>query len=212
MQLTHEQLIYAVVASVASRLSAQDQATLERAKFVYGAGSPHLHGVTYYERWKVGDATWPLIEVCAMGEESPCQLVGTTLHEAGHVLAGYGAGHGPDWKAACERLGLRKAKAAGTSYHWSRLAATLRHQFHDVELIDGAPSHGVGLPRTMTKTGHRPCTAVIGVKGGKSRGPGSGSRLIKVICFCGYTARISRRWLNVGAPICPTCRESMVES
>ncbi len=212
MQLSHEELIHAVVASAASRLPAKDKATLDHAKFVYGAGKPHLRGVTYYDRWKVGDATWPLIEVCAMGEETPCQLIGTTLHEIGHVLAGYGAGHGPEWKATCDRLGLRQAKAAGTSYYWSRLATELRHQFHDVELIDGAPSNGVVLPRTVTRTGPRPCTAVIGVRGGKSRGPGSGSRLIKVACACGYTARVSRRWLNVGAPICPTCRVSMAES
>ena len=64
MQLTHEQLIHAVVVSVAAGLNPQNKTTLERAKFVYGAGKPHLRGVTYYDRWKVGDSTWPLIEVC----------------------------------------------------------------------------------------------------------------------------------------------------
>ena len=38
MQLTHEQLIHAVVASVASRLPTEDKATLDHARFVHGAG------------------------------------------------------------------------------------------------------------------------------------------------------------------------------
>jgi len=43
-----------------------------------------------------------------------------------------------------------------------------------------------------------------GTRGGKSKGPGSGSRLNKVCCeTCGYTARVSRKWLDVGAPHCP---------
>ena len=52
---------------------------------------------------------------------------------------------------------------------------------------------------------------VIGVRGGKSRGQGSGSRLKKVACgACGYTARVTTKWLDqAGAPLCPCNKEPM---
>lgn len=36
-------------------------------------------------------------------------------------------------------------------------------------------------------------------------------RLLKVECKCGYVARTTRKWLDRGAPICPTCNVSMVQ-
>ena len=37
------------------------------------------------------------------------------------------------------------------------------------------------------------------------------TRLIKTECpRCGYTARVARKWLDVGAPICPTDNVQMV--
>jgi hypothetical protein len=38
-----------------------------------------------------------------------------------------------------------------------------------------------------------------------------GTRLIKVSCQeCGYTVRVTRKWLEVGFPLCP-CGEVMAE-
>ena len=54
-----------------------------------------------------------VVEIAPAGEESLVQVAGTTLHELGHVLAGWGAGQGAEWKRACERLGLRRALGAG---------------------------------------------------------------------------------------------------
>ena len=51
-----------------------------------------------------------------------------------------------------------------------------------------------------------------GTRGGTSRGEGSGSRYLKVICpypGCGYQVRITRKWLALGAPLCPAGHGSM---
>jgi hypothetical protein len=49
-------------------------------------------------------------------------VAGTTLHELGHVLTGWGASHGPESKRACECLGLRRALAAGQCYLMASMA------------------------------------------------------------------------------------------
>lgn len=36
-----------------------------------------------------------------------------------------------------------------------------------------------------------------------------GSRLLKVECACGYVCRVTQKWLDVGAPICPECEIPM---
>ena len=42
------------------------------------------------------------------------------------------------------------------------------------------------------------------MRGGKSRGTGSGSRMIKCTCTtCGYAVRTTGKWLLICAPICP---------
>jgi len=40
----------------------------------------------------------------------------------------------------------------------------------------------------------------------------AGTRLIKVACpACGYTVRATRKWLEIGSPICPTDKIDMEE-
>jgi hypothetical protein len=44
----------------------------------------------------------------------------------GHVLPGLGTGHSAEWKRACERLGLRRAMAAGQRYALAAIAPDIR--------------------------------------------------------------------------------------
>jgi hypothetical protein len=187
------------------RLRADDRALIENIKLAYGTGPSGARGVTYYRAWQNGqEEPAPFVELCAFGEQDWVQLAGTTVHELGHVLAGFGAGHGKGWKDAAGRCGLRRALAAGQSYSLAAFAPDLRFAICELEKpADGEPNRkapsliGLGLKP-------RPCGAGIGTRGGKSKGPGSGSRLNKVCCeTCGYTARVSRKWLEVGAPHCP---------
>lgn len=190
MQFTHEQFVQAVAEIACSKLSSTDAAICANIKLAYGSGPDGTRGVTYYNRWGKADSKAPFVAINALYQESLVQLAGTTIHELGHVLAGWEAGHGPDWKAACEKLGLRRVKAAGTQYVWAMFDRDIR------SLIAGMPKPTDGEPQSLfgnaggyaigkRKTGPKPCTAGIGTHGGKSRGVGSGSRLRLFECDCG---------------------------
>jgi hypothetical protein len=165
-------------------------------KVVYGTGSGMgARGVTYYSTWKNGKpAPVDTVEVCAFGEESPVQLVGTTIHELAHVVAGYKAGHGAEWKATCSDLGLIDAEAAGMVYTWDAFDSRVREALQAIPTpTDGTPAAPwaaggsgplVPVPGMRPRSGPRPCPLGIGTRGGKSRGAGSGSRLRLWHCQC----------------------------
>lgn len=202
---THEQFVHEVAKLGIGLLPPDDAKQAGAAKLAYGAGQAGLRGVTYYKRWLAGESkeVQAFVEICAQGEESPVQLAGTTLHELGHVLAGHGAGHDKGWKEACERLGLRRVMAAGTMYRMSMFDPRIRAQIGALidRLNDGSP-HGqhalgygfapVGFVGPFRGLRVKPCSAGVGVRGGTSRGAGSGSRLRKYVCaHCGQILRAS---------------------
>lgn len=221
-QQTHEAFLHAVRRLAVARhtLTDPERAKLESAKLVYGAGERNgTRGVCYYEAWEGKPSErHPFVEVCASGEESVTQLAGTTLHELAHVLAGAKSGHGPAWKLEASRLGLRHAIAAGQHYVPADFAQDIRFALFYLSIpTDGRPALSTGLsffglPITR-RTNPAACPLGIGTRGGVSRGAGSGSRLLKVVCpsGCGYNVRVTRKWLTVGAPICPTDNVPMVE-
>lgn len=185
--------MHAVGMLAKARLTARgDVEKLEAIKLVYGSGLRGTRGVTFFNRWKSGgvdSALQPFVEVSAFGQESWIQLAGTTIHELAHVLAGFEAGHGPDWKAACKRLGLNAAKAAGTAYCLASFAPDLRFAIAALPKPDeGEPVRDLGaIPGALPVS----CRAGIGTRGGKSRGPGTGSRLRLWACQCGCKVRVA---------------------
>ena len=129
------------------------------------------------------------------------------------MTAGHGAGHSKAWKDQCAKLGLRLAKAAGHSYQLAsfdpdlRLAIAALPKPDDGEPVTalGAGLIGLGPQGLITL---KPCGAGLGTRGGKSY---SATRQLRVHCpTCGYVARVSRKWLDVGTPHCPT-HGAMVE-
>ena len=182
---THLEYIKQVAALVTAKLPEDDRRKLE-AQITYSMGQPGLRGVTYYGAWQNGgDEAIPFVEVCAAGEENDVQLAGTTVHELAHVLAGRGAGHSAKWKAACDRLGLRLAMAAGNVYSMAQFDSSLRIAIAGlISPTDGKPVGMVGRHRIGKGAKAKACPVGIGTRGGKSRGIGSGSRLRKYICEC----------------------------
>lgn len=181
-------------------LTDEQIADIEHAKLVYGRGHITLRGVTQYGAWKNGRDSDELVEVCALGEESWEQLAGTTIHELAHVASGLGAGHSRAWKTNCIALGLRTAKAAGTTYKRAMFAPEVRHALAALPLpTDGLPKSQMdALGRLVIA---RPCAAGIGTRGGKSVGPGSG-RLRKYECEHGQIVRASTDGLQARCLVC----------
>jgi len=180
---THEGYLHETREVFAWRLDEPERVKLLGAELLYGAGRPSVFGICFYGRWK-REQIHDVIEISAFNEESIEQLWETMGHEAAHVLAGYDAGHGPEWKAAAKRLGLRRPSAAGRA----------GSQDLDPELIsvlcqipvpqDGKPvTCSEPAVRTVTGSGST-CPLGIGSQGGESRGPGSGSRLRLFMCEC----------------------------
>src|SRR3546814_17900148 len=114
---------------------------------VYGSGPNGTRGVTYFKRWQNGHPEpVPFVEICAGCEESWVQLAGTTIHELAHVIAGFEAGHGPAWKEACRKLGLRHCPAAGTEYRLANFGGRLRMAHRQPRTPDEGPDVTRGVP------------------------------------------------------------------
>ncbi len=183
-ETTHEAFVQAIRDVVADRVA--DAAARERltgAKLVYGAGVGGIRGICYYEAWDNGQAR-EFIEISARGQESNVQLAGTTVHELAHALAGHGCGHGPEWKAACRVLGLSVAQAAGQAYSAEHFAPDVWETIASLpQPSDGRPAFNGTMPRAPRGAAGS-CPMGIGSRGGRSRGPGSGSRLRLWVCGC----------------------------
>lgn len=189
---THEAYLHTVRDIVIGRalergtITETEAEKLAHTKLVYGVGHG-ARGVCYYDAWDHGAHRSEVVEITALGEESWVQLGSTLIHELGHVLAGFGAGHGKDWKACAMRLGfVRPILGAGQVYQVSLLDTRLYNQMAGVaaSMADGIPSFkfsGMGAIRIPKP---RACGAGVGSKGGQSRGAGSGSRLRLWECEC----------------------------
>lgn len=176
----------AVAAAAIARLPEADRAVFAGMKLTYGYGLPGVRGITYYGRWKGQGRSDPsaFVEIGAGCQEDWVQVAGTTIHELAHVLAGWSAGHGKNWKDACARLGLRRVHAAGTAYKLANFAADVRFALAGMQKPDeGEPVCQLPVGRNGQRT-LKPCTAGRGTKGGKSFGQGSGSRLRLFECEC----------------------------
>ncbi len=219
--VTHEEFVQAVRDLVLTRsfLATESRNTILNTKLTYGAGPDGVRGITYYGAWQNGHPRpYAFVAICATGEESVTQIVGTTVHELGHVLAGHGAGHGPAWKQACGLLGLVKAEAAGQVYtpeafdpgFWAHVLGLERPTDGRPDFAGrggGGPIPWVGLPTFRP----RPCPLGIGTRGGTSRGPGSGSRLRLYHCSCVPPVKVRAGTDNLLAT-CGRCQHPFVKA
>lgn len=211
-EASHEAFIAEVASLALGRLSPEERETC-RPRIVYGSGGgmTGVRGVCYYSRWQNGEPDpVDLVEICAFGEESLVQVAGTTIHELAHALAGPDAGHRKLWKAACARLGLRCARAAGMTYSPAALAPEIRELVWFHEFSDGRPAttnSGLFGPLAVpTLVKPRPCSLGYGTQGGRSRGKGSGTRYRKFVCDCEpqVIVRSARDVLDVTCNACET--------
>lgn len=184
--IRHEAFISNVRRAAMARLSPEERDVFQGIKLVYGSGPAGTRGVTFFQRWRdlrLGTETVaPFVEISAFGQENWVQVAGTTIHELAHVLAGPLAGHSKAWRDACERLGLRRAKAAGMAYCLAAFSPDIRAAL----VASPKPNEGEPIADLAGLTGRRlrACGQGIGTRGGTSRGKGSGSRLRLYECGC----------------------------
>lgn len=179
--VTHEQFIAGVAALAIARIP--DASAFAGMKLSYGMGADGAYGVTYFKRWKAGDEPTAFVEIGARHQANWQQVATTVVHELGHVLAGWEAGHEKAWKEACEALGLRRARAVG-KHPLAMLEPSLRAAIVALP----KPTEGNPICPIVNRVGKpvvfKPCGGGTGTRGGKCRGVGSGSRLRLFECEC----------------------------
>jgi hypothetical protein len=120
-------------------------------------------------------------------QDEPMRVAGIVCHELVHAAVGLECGHRGAFKRCAKALGLT-----------GKMTATQE-----------GPEFEAWVQPILDQLGPFPHAALNTTKVRKQ-----GTRLLKVeCCDCGYTARVTRKWLDeVGAPICPCNLEQMVEA
>lgn len=107
------------------------------------------------------------------------EIMATVLHELIHAAVGVEHGH--------KRPFARVAKACGLE---GKMTAT----------VPGAQLRD-GLAAWIAEHGDYPAAGLDPMSNGKKKQP---TRLLKASCECGYTVRVTKKWVvEVGAPHCP---------
>jgi hypothetical protein len=150
-----------------------------------GAGSRHAR---IGECWHVSasaDRTFEIFISPALSD--PLRVGDVLVHELCHAAAGLEAGHTGAFRRCARALGLTGPMRATVA------SASLQARLQALQ-----PELGP-YPHARLDAADRPTKK-------------ESTRLIKVICpECGYTIRVTRKWIAAGLPVCP-CGERMAES
>lgn len=121
--------------------------------------------------------------------KDPIDVLGVLIHELVHAAVGVEHKHGYPFRRVALAVGLC-GKMTATSIT-AELDQRLRSE-------------------VLPQLGHYPHESLNSRT--TSTGPKQKARMLKVSCLTdGYTVRLTRMWLDRGAPICPMCNEQMVE-
>ena len=116
----------------------------------------------------------------------PLRVGDVLTHELCHAAVGLEAGHGPRFRCSALAVGLS-----------GQMRATVASPAL-LERLSGFLQVTGPYPHARLTAADRPTKK-------------DGTRLLKVVCpECGYTVRVTRKWLDVGLPVCP-CGLEMAE-
>lgn len=112
------------------------------------------------------------------GKHMGKRIMGVIAHEMVHATVGLKAKHRGPFRKCAEKIGLcGKMTATEETPEFNAFAAGV------IERIGDYPAGALSLSGVKKQT----------------------TRMLKCECSqCGYVARISKKWADVGAPICPT--------
>jgi hypothetical protein len=120
--------------------------------------------------------------------DSGVKVLDTLAHELAHAASPKGAKHGAKFVRVCNAVGLTNGKPTHVCAG-PELLAELERLNADLGTFPHAALDASAMPKGQT------------------------TRLLKVCCpECDYTVRVTRAWLDQGAPICPLDNISMEES
>ncbi|HDR9259641.1 TPA: transcription elongation protein SprT [Burkholderia vietnamiensis] len=155
------------------------------------------------------------------GRDDGPQVACTLAHELIHAAVGLDQGHKGNFARVALELGFTRPLTHASAEVPEKLAAWVGPIIKEV----GALPHGA---ITYTKTGDvrvkRTGAGVVPLDGGDGDGDGDGgpintrppkqsTRLHKVCCAdCGYTVRVTQRWIEEGLPHCPNHGEMALAS
>lgn len=141
-----------------------------------GAGRKSI-GVCYYPDGSKDKTTEIFISPT---KADSMRVVDILAHELCHAVLGYGKKHGPEFQALAGAIGLQKP--------WTATTAT------------DAFKRDVAKP-IVKELGKYPHAELNGITEQKKQS----TRMHKAVCKkCGYTVRISKKWVDEkGAPHCP---------
>jgi hypothetical protein len=177
-----------------TRLLAPDFAALnhplpERLRVTCGWPSRRAFGI---KRRTIGEC-WPATASADGSVEifispvlaRPEDVAATLVHELVHAALGPGYGHGETFKRLALQLGLQGPMRATTA------GPALLERLNAFIGTLGCYPHASLNAQARRK---------------------EGARLLKCECpTCGYTARITQRWIAIGLPVCP-CGSRMMQS
>lgn len=194
---TREAWLLRAVAALRSRFDAVGYPIPERVHVSVGFGSRRAlrganGGVTMGQCWGHKDGCEASADKVPHIFISPLHANGiavlpTLVHELGHAALPANAKHGAKFVKFCKAIGL---EGKPTSTH---AGEELHAELERLNVRLGVFPHAELDARKLPKPG--------------------GTRLLKVACpECDYTVRVTRTWLDMGAPICPLDNVSMEEA
>lgn len=155
-------------------------------RFSIGFPSTGRKGKAIGEHWHSVASADEHHEIFIRADQAdPIQVLGILSHELVHSAVPLGSGHGPVFKKAALAVGLE---------------GKMRSALPGAELNNR-------LTALSAELGPLPHAALNFDRQGDDSPKKQGTRLLKAECetaACGYTVRITRKWLDaIGAPCCP---------
>lgn len=179
---TREQWLQAFVKVARPHFAANGSPIPERVRIGIGFTSKGKRGKRIGECWASvcsSDQTSEIFVVPSIGDGA--RVADIVTHELVHAAVGLDAGHKAPFATLAKALGLEgkmTATVAGPGWHaWA-----------DPILERLGPYPHAGLH-----------------SGASSAAPKQTTRMLLARCDCGYQVRLTRKWAQVGLPICPVC-------
>ena len=207
MYKTREEWLHAAAAEFAEHIERETGRTVPAIRIGIGFPSAGIRSGVIGECWTPRASADGTHEIFIRADRTPAGqeqgLLDVLLHEMVHAVAGIPAGHGPEFKAIAQAVGLGGRMTATVPMPDLRDALEAWAQYGSIGRYPMAtfdPS-GLGTPRRPRDPGEG------GDEPFRSGPKTQPTRYLKASCGgeygCGYTVRIVKKWADMGLPECP---------